>query len=172
MKYCKPPLDLDNQTFDSWNKIKKSTNIKKNRVYFKQRDIFYMKVGQNIGFEQSGKGDKFLRPVIVFKKFNNNFFVGIPLTTTIKNNRYYFNFSFTKNRQSSAILSQIRAFDSKRIQHKIGVINQKDFKNLQIKVQELYTDMLASPDSEDDPEGICKNIISKKRLNIKDKDEK
>ena len=70
--------DLD---FDNWNSIKKETNKEKILVGFKDRDIFYIKMGQNIGFEQNGKGENFVRPVVVFKKFNKNMFFGIPLST-------------------------------------------------------------------------------------------
>jgi len=145
-----------NQKFDNWNCLKKNINIKKKKVYFKERDIFYVRIGQNIGFEQSGKGEDFLRPVIILKKFNNNFFMGIPLTSTIKKGKYYYEFRFTPKQASNAILSQMKPFDSKRIKHKIGVINKEDFKNLKEKLNKLYGNMLALPDGKDDPEGICK----------------
>jgi mRNA interferase MazF len=32
--------------------------------------FFYMKMGKNLGFEQNGKGENFVRPVIILKKFN------------------------------------------------------------------------------------------------------
>ncbi|MEA3227720.1 MAG: type II toxin-antitoxin system PemK/MazF family toxin, partial [Campylobacterota bacterium] len=115
----------------------------------------YIKIGENIGFEQSGKGDMFLRPVVVLKKFNNDFFMGVPLTTTLKKGIYYFEFEFT-NKKSNAILSQMKPFDTKRIKHKIGVINKEDFKNLKARISDLYGVVLASPKDEDDPEGICK----------------
>ena len=152
--------------FNEWNEIKKATHKIKKKVYFKERDIFFIRIGENIGFEQSGKGDMFLRPVIILKKFNNNFFMGIPLTTTTKEGIYYFEFEFT-NKKSKAILSQIKSFDVKRIKHKIGVINQKDFKKLKEKIGNLYGYMLASSKDEDDPEGVCNKIIADEKLNVK-----
>lgn len=144
-----------NKKYDAWNEVKKQTHSLRKKVYFKERDIFYIKIGENIGFEQSGKGDMFLRPVIVLKKFNNSFFMGVPLTTTLKQGVYYFEFEFT-NKKSNAILSQMKSFDTKRIKHKIGVINQNDFKKLKEKISDLYGVVLASPEGKDDPEGICK----------------
>lgn len=41
--------------FDNWNKIKKSVNIKVAEVYFRERDIWWVSLGTNIGFEQDGK---------------------------------------------------------------------------------------------------------------------
>lgn len=49
-------------------------------------------MGQNIGFEQNGKGDNFVRPVIILKKFNKNMFFGIPLSTQIKDGKFYYYF--------------------------------------------------------------------------------
>ena len=37
---------------------------------------------ENIGFEQSGKGDEFLRPVLILKRLTKEMFFGIPLSTT------------------------------------------------------------------------------------------
>ncbi len=141
--------------FDKWNEVKKNLHTKKNKIFFKERDIFYIKLGENIGFEQSGKGDVFLRPVVILKKFNNSFFMGVPLTSTIKDGQYYFVFDF-KNKKSNAILSQIRAFDTKRIKHKIGMINKNDFIKIKEKISELYNFKLAPSKDGDDPEGICK----------------
>ena len=31
-----------------------------------------------MGFEEDGKNDNFVRPVLVLKKFNNDMFLGIP----------------------------------------------------------------------------------------------
>ena len=104
--------------YDKWNEVKKQTSSIKKKVYFKERDIFYIKIGENIGFEQSGKGDMFLRPVVILKKFNNDFFMGIPLTTTLKEGLYYYQFEFT-NKKSNAILSQMKSFDAKRIKQTV-----------------------------------------------------
>ena len=34
-------------------------------VSFKERDIFWVSIGQNIGYEQNGKSDIFSRPVLI-----------------------------------------------------------------------------------------------------------
>ncbi len=150
------------KNFDQWNEIKKQTSVQKKKVYFKERDIFFIKIGENIGYEQSGKGEDFVRPVIVFKKFNNDFFMGVPLTSTSKSGKYYFEFEFLDDTKSYAILSQMRAFDSKRIKHKVGMIHHDDFEKLQEKIGKLYADMLAPSKDGDDPEGICKGSVTHK----------
>jgi mRNA interferase MazF len=115
--------------YDKWNEVKKDVE-KSKHIYFHEREIFYAHIGENVGFEQSGKGDNFVRPILVYKKFNNNVFLGIPLSTTDKRGKYYFEFSFKETKQSVAILSQIKLVDSKRLDRKIGKMNQSDFDKL------------------------------------------
>lgn len=119
---------MDN--FDNWNQIKRKSHNTHERVFFKERDIFFMKVGKNIGYEQNGKGEDFSRPVIIIRKFNNDIFLGIPLTTSNKTGKYYFRFSFQKDVNSVAIVSQIRLWDKRRLIKKIGMIGSSDFDQL------------------------------------------
>lgn len=119
-----------NKQFNLWNKIKKDIDSKTDGPLFKEREIFYLNIGENVGYEENGKGEYFLRPVLIFKKFNAYIFLGIPLTSKIKNNKFYFEFSFLKKTKSFAILSQIKLFSYKRLERKIGVINKDDFQKL------------------------------------------
>jgi len=111
--------------FDSWNDQKKVIDSSSNKKTFHEREIWFIKIGENVGFEQNGKGGEFLRPVIIFKKFSKNVFLGIPLTKTVKNTKFYASFEF-KGLTSSAILSQVRLFDSKRLSYSIGRMSQGD----------------------------------------------
>lgn len=126
--------------FDKWNKVKKDTHKENVLVGFRNRDIFYIKMGQNIGFEQNGKGDNFVRPVVIFKKFNKNMFFGIPLSTQIKEGMFYYYFEFKKGKTVSkniALLSQLKLYSSNRLLNKIGVISTNDFENMKKKFMEL-----------------------------------
>ena len=75
--------------FDNWNKRKKALNERGNAPFFHEREIWWCALGKNVGFEQDGKGKKFARPVLVFKKFNNQLFWALPLSTKIKANKFY-----------------------------------------------------------------------------------
>lgn len=124
--------------YDEWNEVKKDLSKNKKRVSFKQRDVFWINMGQNIGYEVYGKGDEFLRPVIVFKKFSQNTFLGIPLTTVAKDDKFHFYFKLHKNQKDNyAILSQIRLFDAKRLHDKLDKISSDEFENLKKKLKEL-----------------------------------
>ncbi len=124
--------------FTDWHKIKRKIENKKDRVNFQIRDIFFCSIGENVGFEQDGRGEEFLRPVVIIKKFNKEVFLGIPLTHTNKKGKYYFAFDFGRG-ESVAILSQVRLFDSKRIKYKIGMISEPDFVLLKEKIRQLLT---------------------------------
>jgi mRNA interferase MazF len=43
-------------------------------VQVNEAGVYWCSFGENIGFEQNGKGEYFLRPVLILKKFNNNIF--------------------------------------------------------------------------------------------------
>jgi len=145
--------------FDKWNTKKKERSISKQIIGIKERDIVFLQMGKNIGYEQDGKGAEFLRPVVIYKKYNRNMFLGIPLTTQLKENRYYFTFTY-KNRsekeiQNAALLSQIRVYDTKRVKYKSGVIAKDDFMSLHGKLWEVNKpDASNFPIKGKSPEGI------------------
>jgi mRNA interferase MazF len=128
---------MQESVYDRWNKLKKETHKSELIWTIKVREIYWVKVGQNIGYETNGKGDDFLRPVLIFRKFSKNTFLGIPLTTSIKDDIFHYNFTYKKGKNSSASLSQIKLFDVKRINQKDGKISSEDFKNLKIKLKNL-----------------------------------
>ncbi len=124
--------------FREWHKTKRLIEQKENRIYFQVRDVFFCSIGENVGFEQDGRGQEFLRPVIVIKKFNNEVFLGVPLTHTDKKGKYYFTFDFNRGK-SVAILSQVRLFDAKRMKYKIGMMDERNFIILKEKIRQLLT---------------------------------
>ena len=124
--------------YDEWNEVKKDIVIKNKNLTFKVREIYWLSVGQNIGYEIYGKGDEYLRPVLILRKFSKESFLGIPLTSVSKNDMFHFEFTpINKVKINYAILSQIKLFSAKRIKSKMGKISQDDFKNLKEKLKVL-----------------------------------
>jgi glycerol-3-phosphate cytidylyltransferase len=121
--------------YDNWNIKKKQLENASKLKTFKERDILLMSVGQNIGYEQFGKGEEFLRPVLVYKKFNAQTFLAIPLTSKQKDKKYYFSFTFIENKISTANFSQIKTMDIKRVKYKMGKMYYKDFNMLENKLK-------------------------------------
>ena len=122
--------------FNKWNILKQELHGRKKENYFKERDVFWVSIGVNVGFEQDGKGKIFSRPVLVMKKYNKNMFLGIPLSTQIKQGSFFFEF-LLNGKPSNALLVQTRVYDAKRLENKIGKINQEDFNNLKSRFREL-----------------------------------
>ncbi|MFH1714544.1 MAG: type II toxin-antitoxin system PemK/MazF family toxin [Candidatus Nealsonbacteria bacterium] len=122
--------------FKSWHNEKSHLHEEKVRPFFHEKEIWFASIGLNIGFEQDGRGENFLRPIIIIKKFNNEVLWGIPLSKNKKKGKHYFPFHFD-NRESTAILSQIRLVDSKRLQYKIGNISDKDFSEIKRKLTQF-----------------------------------
>ena len=127
---------LNPDTYDRWNQVKKT--LKDNHpIHFRPREIYFMSIGHNVGWEVYGKGGKFLRPVLVFRKLSRYAFIGIPLTSQGKNGSYFFPFSYKKGRQSVAMLHQMRMFDIRRAAYKSGVMSSSDFQQLKGKMGEF-----------------------------------
>lgn len=124
--------------FEKWSKNKSEVNEIEKRPFFHEGEIWWCKIGINIGFEQDGGGEDYLRPVIIFKKFNNEIFWAIPLTHTNKNTKYYFQLEKENDQTSTAILSQIRLVDARRLSHKLEKnVSKEDFSLLTKKFKVL-----------------------------------
>ena len=52
-----------------WTKVKNKTNEKEARAKYNEREIWFANLGENIGFEEDGKGNDFIRPVLIIKGF-------------------------------------------------------------------------------------------------------
>ena len=124
--------------FDGWNILKKSAHAEDHleKLFFKEREIWWCKVGVNIGFEEDGKNIHFTRPVLILKKLSKRVFIGVPLSTTLKRGKYYYDFKF-KNATSVALLSQLRLFDVKRLADKMGRITETEFERIREAVKSI-----------------------------------
>src|SRR3989344_5888284 len=123
--------------FKSWHENKSNIQEAKERPFFHEREIWFVSIGLNIGFEEDGKGETFLRPVIILKKFNNESFWGEPITRRLKNNQYYFPFKMGERGMNSLILSQLRLMDAKRLHYKIKVMDHKEYEKVKQKLKDL-----------------------------------
>ena len=105
--------------------------------FIKEGEVYWCSLGENIGDEENGKGYNFRRPVLVFKKFNNSIFWGIPMSTKIKDSNIYYIKVLLKDLEQSAMISQLRILDSKRLDLYIGYISKIDFLRIQDSVINL-----------------------------------
>lgn len=123
--------------FDTWNTYKKE--IERNqRIEYSEGDVWMISLGENVGCEESGKGRIYSRPIVVVKKFNKDFCLAIPLSTTNKEGLYYYKFSF-KNGISNALLSQIKPVDSKRFAYRMGSVGNVVLGVLKAKTRNMIS---------------------------------
>ena len=121
--------------FDGWNKEKQEIDSGAVKIFCHPREIWWCALGVNIGFEQDGTGKNFDRPVIVIRGFNERIFIGVVLTTQKKEGDFYFPLGMVGDKESFAILSQIRLIDTKRLIRKIVVLDTTIFKELKNALQ-------------------------------------
>ncbi len=119
--------------FAEWNQIKTQIQKLRFKKFVNEREIWWCSIGLNIDDEEDGKNQHFERPVLVIKKFNRHIVLVVPLTTKVKQNRYYFMFEHDSVR-FAAILSQIRLLSTKRFSRKIRKINQNLFDRIKQEI--------------------------------------
>jgi mRNA interferase MazF len=124
--------------FFGWAKVKQEIQERKRPPYFSEGQIWWCSLGSNIGTEQDGKGANFMRPVVVLSKFNESSCVVVPVTGRAREGRYYLPMGDVTGRPASAILSQLRLIDSKRLLERIDSISRE--KHAEIK--KAVTDIL------------------------------
>lgn len=91
--------------------------------FFKENEIWWCHVGENIGVEINGKSKDFTRPVLIFKKYDKYSFLGLPLSTKNKIGSWYAPVYFL-GRSQIVILSQSKVFDYRRLDRRMGELNQ------------------------------------------------
>ncbi len=122
--------------FSKWSELKKKLHQRVNLPTFKQREVWWCSLGVNIGCEEDGKNEFFNRPILIVKKFNNSLFFGIPLSSKMKENKYYFPVHLC-GRSGSILLSQIRVLEGKRLTNKIGTITKDQFDNIRERIKNM-----------------------------------
>ena len=110
--------------FDEWNSEKKKVE-EYHRAPVKTGEVYWCRIGLNIDVEQDGKGDNFMRPVIILKKFSDQIVLVIPLTTKNHKGDWYIDLSID-NKDVQGVLNQIRPIDTKRLLSSMGQIGRTE----------------------------------------------
>jgi len=116
--------------FSLWIPVKQSIHYTSSRPFYREREIWWCSIGLNIGFEADGKGHSYARPVLIIKDFNHAIFWCLPLTTRIKSEIYYADIDFNDGIPRQVMLSQLRMFDARRLQEKIGTLEEVSFSKI------------------------------------------
>ncbi len=127
---------INMKKFNEWNEVKKQLDCKEKYITPKEREVYWASIGENIGFEQNGKGDIFSRPVLIVKRFSKNIFFGVPLSTQPKEGSFFYGFELN-GEKSTALVVQGRLFDTRRLENRIGMISKEDFENIKLRIKDL-----------------------------------
>lgn len=123
--------------FDEWFVQKKKAQDETGRLY-SVREIWWCKLGVNIGSEQDGKGENFLRPCVIVRGFGADSCLVLPLTTSIKNHFLRVSVGVVNGKEAKANLSQLRLVDTRRLVEKIGFLEKEKFEILIKRIRELF----------------------------------
>lgn len=124
--------------FLEWIKLKeKLHNASKGPPLVRERDLWWISFGENIGSEIDGKSNLFSRPGVVLKKLSQGFYFVAPTTTKKKEGSWY-----VEIKQEGILmyicLHQIRVIDYRRLSSRIGIIDEEDFKKIKDAFWRLY----------------------------------
>jgi len=124
--------------FDNWNNEKKRIHETEENRFYKVREIWWCSIGLNVGFEEDGTSKEYQRPVLVLKGFSRQVCWAIPLTTSTKENPYHIKVgAIENNRESFAIISQLRLIDTKRFTDRLTILDEKIFETIRKAVRDL-----------------------------------
>ena len=123
--------------FDAWNIEKKKIQDKSQNRFYHPREIWWCSLGLNVGFEQDGTSDEYQRPILVIRAFSSHVCLVLPLTTSIKKNKYHVSIGIIDNREAFAIISQVRLVDTKRFTNRLGRVDKDIFENIRKAVRSL-----------------------------------
>ncbi|MDR0979556.1 MAG: histidine phosphatase family protein [Candidatus Nomurabacteria bacterium] len=130
--------DFKARGINLWTPEKVHIATEKSAPIFSEREIWWCEIGENIGIEMNGKGERFQRPVLVFRKFGQKFFLGIPLTSQAKTGNYYLEINPVGNAEQSILsLTQIKALGAERLVRPIGKIGESEYNATKQAVGEL-----------------------------------
>ncbi len=122
--------------FIRWHKKKCSIDLKTNTYLFRHREIWWCSLGLNVGSEEDGKNANFERPILIFKKFNRNLFLGLPMTSKVKDIPYHYTLTHGE-KEYSILISQIRTLSSKRLIRKIRTVGSEEFSKITQRIKDV-----------------------------------
>jgi len=88
--------------------------------------------------EQDGKGKSFTRPVLIIRGFSKTTCMVVPLSTAETVNQYRITAGIVEGRKATALISQVRTIDTKRLRRKVGLLDVETYETIKKAVRELF----------------------------------
>ena len=127
---------LNPKLFDEWNTLKKGLQKKETNIRFKEAEIWWVSIGQNIRSESYWKWKHYRRPVLVLRKLSKDTCICIPLSSQVKNWTWFCEYKH-KWEDATALLYQIKMIHTNRFQRRLWHMDDTDFKNIKKRLKEL-----------------------------------
>ena len=116
--------------FNYWIRLKKKIDASDHEPpYFKEKEIWWAVIGENIGNEINGKSDRFTRPILIIKKLDRYSFICMPLTSKRKRGSWYVSVNHS-NRSGTVVICQIRHFDYRRLDKKMATLDSSNYQKV------------------------------------------
>lgn len=125
------------KNFKGWLKLKEKIHSQKSLRIIKEGEIWWCKIGENVGNEICGKGQDFLRPVLIVNKLGRFNFIGVPLTSKEHVGSWYVKFIF-KGKNEYAIVAQVENISVYRLHYKMGEVPESDLEKVLAGLRNLF----------------------------------
>lgn len=103
----------------------------------RERDLWWVSIGENVGSEMNGKSQLFSRPALVLKKLARGFFLVAPTTSQPHEGSWYVKIG-QAGKDMFVCLHQIRTIDYRRLSTKLGQIDTNDFDRAKEAFRKLH----------------------------------
>ena len=122
--------------FKGWIRVKEKAHYKQSIRTISEGEIWWCKIGENVGTEICGKGKDFLRPVLIINKLSRYNFIGVPLTSKKHKGSWYVPFIF-QNKYEYAVIAQTENISVYRLHYKMGEVPEADLNKVIIGLIDL-----------------------------------
>jgi mRNA-degrading endonuclease toxin of MazEF toxin-antitoxin module len=124
--------------FDKWNEKKKEIHSSEmSRKYYHEREIWWCSLGVNVGYEHDGTGATYQRPVLILRGLSAETCLAIPLTSSPNRHPFRMPIGLVDGKDASAVISQIRVIDTKRLTEKICYLDEDIFARIRKAAKDL-----------------------------------
>jgi mRNA-degrading endonuclease toxin of MazEF toxin-antitoxin module len=115
--------------FAGWSVVKARLDSLESLQYFREREVWWVAIGHNVGSEECGKGAKFARPVLVLRKLSRFGFYGVSLSSKRKIGRYRIPVRVGEI-DGDVLLDHVRELDVRRLLIKISSLGETEHREI------------------------------------------
>jgi mRNA interferase MazF len=124
--------------YRDWNAKKIKINLFSTFQHPKEMEIWWCRIGVNIGCEVYGKGKEYTRPVLIINSDGSENCICIPISSKVKNSKYSCVIKTNDGRLHTALVFQIRSIDKRRLKKKAYVLDLVEYQKIKIYFDKLY----------------------------------